>query len=392
MKKLVMLSNPLVTYGGGERWLLETASLLKDKLEITILNPVSDIDVKRIKIKDIKKHYDISGINIVDLKCKGKNTTFPGFGSFIRMIPSIESKQKLELIIKECDVVYAVSANPYLLMLCIRLAKKYNKKMIFGLHNPEFIRHVNDTDKISRRMSVNIYNILQKKLIESIGNVHVQTKSQVKRLLDIGYSGKVYYVPNYLYKNIVLKNENAHKKFVVLFVGRLIVKHKGIDLFEKIVDNVLSTCDKIEFRVIGSGSEGKQIINGLKNRHGANFVVLGFLSEEKLEKEYLGADLFVLTSRYENPGLSLLEAQAHGLPVVAFGVPGPKDIVKKNFQGILIKPFDTERFAKGILKYYVCKNQNDRKFSIIKARIYNEIKRRYDKQKFINDFMKMIVD
>ena len=191
MKKLAVLSNTLVTYGGGERWLLETVSLLKDKLEIVILNPVSDIDIRRTTMAHIKKHYDISKVEIVDLQCKGKNTKLPGIGSFIRMTPDKQSKERIESVIRNCDVIYSVSANPSLLMLCVKLAKKYNKKIILGLHNPEFIRHVGKTDSLSRKTAINIYNKLQKKLMENIGNVHVQTESQVNKLLGMRYAIQV---------------------------------------------------------------------------------------------------------------------------------------------------------------------------------------------------------
>ena len=390
MKKLAVLSNTLVTYGGGERWLLETVSLLKDKLEIVILNPVSDIDIRRTTMVHIKKHYDISKVEIVDLRCKGKNTKLPGIGSFIRMTPDKQSKERIESVIRNCDVIYSVSANPSLLMLCVKLAKKYNKKIILGLHNPEFIRHVGKTDSLSRKTAINIYNKLQKKLMESIGDVHVQTESQVNKLLGMRYAGRMYYIWNYLYEDINLKSSKHRKKFVVLFVGRFVLKHKGIDFLEKIVERTLSIDSDVEFRIIGSGSEGMKILEGLEHKHPRNFIVLGFLSEKRLYSEYSNADLFILTSRYETPGLSLLEAQAHGLPAVAFDVPGPQDIIKRSFQGTLIEPFDTDEFAIAITNYHRYKIRDIKKFNILKASIHREIIKKYNKKIFVRNFMKMI--
>ena len=58
-----------------------------------------------------------------------------------------------------------------------------------------------------------------------------------------------------------------------------------------------------------------------------------------------------MTSRIEAFPLVTLEAQAHGLPVIAFDIKGPRDIIT-NFSGSKIKPFDTDAFANEILRYY----------------------------------------
>ena len=58
-----------------------------------------------------------------------------------------------------------------------------------------------------------------------------------------------------------------------------------------------------------------------------------------------------MTSRIETFSLVTLEAQAHGLPVVAFDIKGPNDIIT-DFSGSVVKAFDTEYFSNEILRYY----------------------------------------
>lgn len=53
----------------------------------------------------------------------------------------------------------------------------------------------------------------------------------------------------------------------------------------------------------------------------------GALSGETLARAYCSADAFVFPSRTDTFGLVLIEAMACGLPVAAFPVPGPLDIV-----------------------------------------------------------------
>ena len=56
---------------------------------------------------------------------------------------------------------------------------------------------------------------------------------------------------------------------------------------------------------------------------------------EELVSYYAAADVFVLPSRTETFGLVLLEAAACGLPVAAFPVPGPIDVIGNSGAGAL---------------------------------------------------------
>jgi glycosyltransferase involved in cell wall biosynthesis len=62
---------------------------------------------------------------------------------------------------------------------------------------------------------------------------------------------------------------------------------------------------------------------------------LGTLEGEALAAVYASADVFVFPSRTDTFGLVLLEALASGLPVAAFPVPGPRDVVGSAPVGVL---------------------------------------------------------
>ena len=56
---------------------------------------------------------------------------------------------------------------------------------------------------------------------------------------------------------------------------------------------------------------------------------------EALSEIYAAADVFVFPSRTDTFGLVLLEALASGLPVAAYPVPGPRDVIGKAPVGAL---------------------------------------------------------
>jgi len=62
---------------------------------------------------------------------------------------------------------------------------------------------------------------------------------------------------------------------------------------------------------------------------------LGLLDREELAKVYAAADVFVFPSKTDTFGLVLLEAMACGLPVAAYPVTGPRDVIGASKAGVL---------------------------------------------------------
>jgi glycosyltransferase involved in cell wall biosynthesis len=82
--------------------------------------------------------------------------------------------------------------------------------------------------------------------------------------------------------------------------------------------------------VIGDGP----MLDELKRRHpDVNF--LGRREGRELAALYASADAFVFPSRTDTFGLVLLEALASGLPVAAYPVPGPLDVIGDSGAGVL---------------------------------------------------------
>ena len=63
--------------------------------------------------------------------------------------------------------------------------------------------------------------------------------------------------------------------------------------------------------------------------------ISGLLDREELAKVYAAADVFVFPSKTDTFGLVLLEAMACGLPVAAYPVTGPRDVIGDSKAGVL---------------------------------------------------------
>lgn len=71
-------------------------------------------------------------------------------------------------------------------------------------------------------------------------------------------------------------------------------------------------------------------------------------SDQKLADTYRLADLIAIPSRADNLPLTGLEAQACGIPVVAFDTAGMPDVAVHRETGYLAQPFDTVDLAEGM--------------------------------------------
>lgn len=72
---------------------------------------------------------------------------------------------------------------------------------------------------------------------------------------------------------------------------------------------------------------------------------------KNIEQEYLNSSILAMTSRYEGLPMTLLEAQACGLPLVSYACKcGPRDIIKNNENGFLIEEGNQNEMAHKIIK------------------------------------------
>ena len=243
-----------------------------------------------------------------------------------------------------------------------------------------------------RRLLLPVHNKIKFWVFRSIKIIHVINTDQVKNLKKIKYKGKIYYIPNFV-GGVGKAGPGSQKTFTVLFVGRLSILDKGIDLLREIIENVLGENEDIVFRVAGGGREGTKIIRGLAKKYPKNFKWLGFLSEKNLRKEYGRADLFILTSRMESFGLVLIEAQGYGVPVIAFRLRGGvRDIIKNPFQGKLITPFQINEFSSAIMEYYNEWYLDRKSYNRNKDKIARFISTNYNEKFIMPKILKMFND
>ncbi|GAA0407426.1 hypothetical protein GCM10009530_69600 [Microbispora corallina] len=135
----------------------------------------------------------------------------------------------------------------------------------------------------------------------------------------------------------------------VVAVGRL-TPQKGFDMLITAFAAVAAAHPEWRLRIYGDGRERARLLR-LAGRLGLRDRVFLMGTTMKIEKELAKGSLFVLSSRSEGFGMVLIEAMAHGLPVVSFDCPeGPAEIVTPERDGLLVPPKDVDALAAAITR------------------------------------------
>jgi len=104
---------------------------------------------------------------------------------------------------------------------------------------------------------------------------------------------------------------------------------------------------KTQFRIAGDGPLRPELERMVCER-GLSDVVHFLGEQQNMAETYAGADILVLTSRYEGTPNVLLEAMAYGVPVVATKVGGVPEVVTDEC-GVLVDPVSLADLAEAVI-------------------------------------------
>ena len=153
-----------------------------------------------------------------------------------------------------------------------------------------------------------------------------------------------------LYREAIRTSLNIPKEaFVFGYVGR-ITRDKGVNELLQATKNVVSKDDKTYLMLVGPEEVDETINQELYNwaKESSQVIFAGFT---KVVEQYSSAmDCFVLPSYRDGFGLSVVESQAMGVPVIVTNIPGPVDGMKDNITGYVVGKKDVAALEKAMEK------------------------------------------
>ena len=187
-------------------------------------------------------------------------------------------------------------------------------------------------------------------------------------LLNLGINqNKIMMIPNAIEKEKFLQLEETkksiNKKIFLITVARFAKEKKGFDLIPKIAKLLIERKIDFQWTIVGYNSKSIRAIKEMNNfdeyfKYLDNIENLDekFFPHNNLIKIYKDNHLYLNLSRIESFGVTIIEALASGLPVITFDTKGGNELIKNNFNGIVVKNLSPELFVDAINQYI--KNTN----------------------------------
>jgi L-malate glycosyltransferase len=192
-----------------------------------------------------------------------------------------------------------------------------------------------------------ILKALIKLVISKTDYMLVVNKTLKDKALELGVNPeKVYVTPNAV--DIIKFNPQnkelpsgikiSQDKPVILFVGNLVFQ-KGVEYL--LESKKLMNCD-VQLLIVGDGQLRPKLEKKVEDDEIQDVIFVG--ARRDIDKIMPSADLFVLPSVSEGFPISILEALASGLPVVATKVGGISEVVDESV-GLIVKPSNPQELA-----------------------------------------------
>lgn len=255
-------------------------------------------------------------------------------GKISKFLQELKGMKEFKKNLKDYDAVHihvASRRSTFRKGKYVRLAKKYNKKVILHVHGAEYQKFYNECNDKQKEYVRETLNMCDKIIVLS-----EEWFDYFKTLTD----GKKLVV---IYNSIVLpkdfeKNINSNE---FLFLGR-IGHRKGIydllDVFEELVKDFKD----IKLYVGGDG-EVEKLQNLIKEKQLENVVeYIGWTSGENKEKYLRDCSFYILPSYNEGMPMSVLEGMAYKNVTLSTYVGGIPKVIQNLENGIIINPGDKE--------------------------------------------------
>ena len=347
--KILFYADTVFGFGGVQRVLAVIAKSLSEQHDVTILSTdtaenLSMYDYRQSDVRfeyityNGKKNLEYLGCKTLSFlykKLLPKNNVTSRIYSYSFFRPSYKKSLVVKINNGGYDVVIGVHA-----FLSLHLASVRNqlnvRKVIGWMHNCYDALFEKQNPYLPELKS--FFSCGMKRL----DNIVVLSKSdQCLFKENLGLDSVVIYNPLTLEPRGRASSE--HKKF--LAIGRFSPKHKGFDLLIRAFAIFAKSNADWTLEIVGEGEEElmlKQMI--VENQLEQRVKVCPFTKD--IQSHYARASVYVLSSRWEGQPLVLVEAMAHGLPIVSSDLPVAKEILEGKGCASLFKCGDVDDMAR----------------------------------------------
>lgn len=260
------------------------------------------------------------------------------------VVPYREGLEKC-LLENKYDITVSTGGSEFYFLYKI----KDGSKKIFEFHFSYDISQVwmsRVKNSVKRKILSELQKFRRIYIARNYDKVVVLTKTDCKRWSQ--WLDNVTYIYNPL--TIVSKSKSLVKDKTAIAVGRLDCQ-KGFDFLINAWEIVFASFPDWKLHIYGEGILREQLQSLIDRKELSSSLILCGATNNIISK-YCESSIFILSSRTEAFGLVLTEAEACGLPIVAFDCPsGPRELIEDGGNGFLVRPVgNIEQLANRIIK------------------------------------------
>lgn len=331
----LFLFTPLTGGAGAEKYFIELASRLSLNNSVQVITPTNQFVKLVLRPLHILRRFDFFGhINLVKESYTDVKTALGSAEWF--QLPLKNFRQKLQ----DLDIIYTKNELVELFLLKL-VGYKNLPPVVVGVHTP---LQYSITSSIEMWLHNKLYSsFIYRWLLSEVTVVHASNQFTVDfvqakfptpvRLIYYPFSTEELWERARSWKYSLDGFDPS--RLNIVFVGRLTAQ-KGISSLLGLIESISRTplAERVQFSVFGDGDLTSKVMEAAA-RH-SFFTYYGFVPNKYIPNILERHDLFISTARWEVLPFNVLEAQAMGLPVLAFDIPGPRDIIANKETGILV--------------------------------------------------------
>lgn len=306
------------------------------------------VDIICNKTVNLKEKVVIDGVNIIPVGPLIKSPPQRKKIDFLKYIFSV-----LRFMIgRNYDVI---DANTYIPLFPSYIISRIKKTPVIATINIIIENWENDiyNPKIASRIEKYLFRLKFNRLL----TVSNYAKNELVNHFKVK-ENRIVVVSNGIDLKSIESIKSNKKDGAIVFVGRL-TWFKHIEDLIKATARVKEHFPKVKLKIIGDGQEKNKAITITKElKLEKNIIFFGKRSQEELIAEIKKSSVLVLPSTRDTFGIVLIEANACGVPVVAYDAGGAMDVVQNQRNGFLVKPRDIKELSEKIELLLKNKNKN----------------------------------
>jgi glycosyltransferase involved in cell wall biosynthesis len=291
--------------------------------------------------------------------------------------------------------------RPDLSLLCNHFKKKYSIPLITSLHGiyQKDLEVFLNSPVSSWNLGEFVYNVLEyplneylyKKALKESDQVITCSKAtlnEVKSSYPFMKDKDIRVIHNAIEFSYLDKINERNPiqpldKQKIVFYGRLYWR-KGLTYLIYAVRNLIKIFPDLKLDIFGKGPMKNHLQKIIKENYLENNIeIRGHVDYNLLLTSIKNADAIVLPSLYEAQSIAMLEAMALQKTVVAFDYPFASEVIKNEYNGILVDPMNIDALSDSIIKLL----SNPSRTSEIGSNAYNYVKSNHNWNLKINQYI-----